>query len=63
MIVGRKRALPDDEAEALYQDYCRWVEARELYSPSVLAKKYGVDRTTVESYGKRRQKSLQRRAA
>lgn len=61
--MSRRRALSDDEAEALYQDYCRWVEARETCSPSVLAKKYGVDLTTVERYGKRQQKSLSRRAA
>lgn len=61
MIVGRKCQLSDEEAEAVYREYALWLAARENYSPSAIAKKYGVSRSCVERYGKRIHKS--RRAA
>lgn len=63
MMVGRKRALSDADAEALYRDYCKWLEARERYGPRALSAKYGISVTGVAHYGKRRHKSLPRVAA
>lgn len=61
MIVGRKCALSPDRGEQCYQDYRMWLLACERYKPSVLAKKYGVSKTAILAYGKRRHK--RRRAA
>lgn len=52
--MTRRRALNDDEAEALYQDYCRWLEARRNWHPKKLMAKYGVCRETFARYTSRK---------
>lgn len=58
--MSRARVLTDEQAEALYQDYCCWLEARAKWHPKKLAAKYGINLRTVGDYAHRKHK---RRAA
>jgi hypothetical protein len=57
--MSRRRLLTDEQAEELYREYQEWL-ARD---PNKLAAKYGISRDRVLAYGKRKLKSLRRRAA
>ena len=62
-MVGRKPALSESEAEELYREYSRWLQALETCSPLVLAKRFGIGVSTVKRYGRLRQKNYWKRAA
>ena len=55
--MSRRRLLDDDQADALYAEYCLWLSL----APKKLKAKYGISDTVFTWYARRKHKT--RRAA